>query len=124
MAYSRLRRTPMFRRRGSSRPENIANTSDCVNHRSILIELGTQSMHEHIYDVCLGIEAVIKNVFKDHGLGDRAISVAHEILEQGEFARLQLNSLAAPLHFAGKQIHSEVAHGEASGFGSLSGAPN
>src|SRR5258708_5649448 len=114
----------MFRRKGSSRPENITNTSDRVNHRPLLINLAAQSMDQHIYDICLGIKTVIKNVFQDHGLRDRAISMAHQVLEQSEFAGLQLDFLARALDLASEQVHRKITHDEASGLRSLSRAPN
>ena len=57
-------------------------------------------MHQHIHHIGLRIETVIKNVFQDHGFGHRPAGVAHEVLEQRELARLQLDGLAAPPHLA------------------------
>src|SRR5437764_13575229 len=94
-AYQRLSRTAMFRRKGSSRPENITHSSDSVDHGLVFIQLAAQAMHEHVHDVGLGIKAVVKNVFKDHGLGDRSIGVPHEIFEQSELAWLQLDLLSS-----------------------------
>src|SRR6266705_1521261 len=114
----------MFRRKGSSRPENITNTSDRVNHRPLLIELAAQSMHQYIHDIWLGIKTVIKNVFQDHGLRHRAICMSHQILEQSEFAGLQLDLLARALHLATEKIHRKITHDKASGLRSLGRAPN
>src|SRR5664280_1273909 len=96
-AYSRLSRSPMFRRSVSSRPEDIANTPDGVQHPPVLIHLAPQAMDKDVHDVRLRIETVVEDVFEDHGLGDRAIGAAHEIFEEGELARLQLDLLASAL---------------------------
>ena len=75
-----------------------------------LIHLAAQAVHEHIHDIGLRIEAVVEDVFQNHGLGDRAIGVAHQVFEQGELARLQLDFLRAALNFAREQVESQVAH--------------
>src|ERR1017187_4929365 len=118
-AYNRLSRSSMFRRRGSSRPEDIANSPNGVQHRPVLIHLAAQAMDEDIHDIGLRIEAVVEYVFENHGLGDRAIRAAHEVLEQRELAGLQLNLLAAALHVASEQVQGQVAHDKAGGFGGL-----
>src|SRR5260370_21847154 len=98
-AYQRLRRTPTLRRR-SSRPEDITNSSDGVDHRAALVDLAAQAMDEDIDDVCLRIEAVVEDVLENHGLGHRAIAVAHQIFEQSKFARLEIDFFIAAMHFA------------------------
>src|SRR5450759_432480 len=118
-AYNRLNRSPTLRRSDSSRPEDIADSPDGVKHCSVLIHLAAQAMDEDVHDIGLRIEAVVEDVFEDHGLGDRAIGVAHEVFEQRELAGLQLNLLAAALHVAREQIQGQVAHYEAGGFGRL-----
>src|ERR1039458_830912 len=120
-AYNRLRRSPMFRRSGSSRPENITNSPDGVEHRPVLVHFAAQAMDEDIHDVGLRVEAVVEDMLQDHGLGDRAIGAAHEVFEQGELAWLQLNLLAPALDVARKEIERQVAHDEPGGFGGLGG---
>src|SRR5208283_3498041 len=105
--YQRLSRTARFRRKRSSRSEDIADSAEGMNHRPALVQFGAQAMDEHVHNIGLWIEAVIKNVFEDHGFGDRPVGVAHEIFEEGELAGLQLDCLATALHFAGEQIHGQ-----------------
>src|ERR1039458_8907113 len=123
-AYNRLRRSPMFRRNGSSRPEDITNSPDRVKHRPVLIHFAAQTVHKDVHDIGLRVEAVVEDVFEDHGLGDRAIGIAHEVFEQGELARLQLDLLAPALHVAGEQIQGQVTDDEAGGLGGLGRAAN
>jgi hypothetical protein len=81
----------------------------------IRIDLAAQPVHEHIDDVCLRIETVIPDMLKDHRFGDDAAHVAHEIFEEGEFTRLQLDLLIAAADFAREQIEGEVRDGKARG---------
>src|SRR5580765_1622633 len=104
-AYHRPSRTPKLRRNGSSRPEDIANSPNRVDHRRVLFRLcaralagargkrsaflyfAAQTMDEHVHDIRLRIEAVIKNVLENHRLGHRTVRMAHEILQQRVLAR-------------------------------------
>src|SRR5262245_57417040 len=104
-AYHRLSRRPMLRRNNSSRAEDIANSSERVNHRLVLVHFAAQAMDKDVHDVSLGVKAVVEDVLQDHRLGDGAVRVAHKVFEQGKFARLQLELLAATLDLAGEQIH-------------------
>src|SRR6478736_3133709 len=90
-AYQRLKRTPMFRRNGSSRPENITYPANGMNHRTSFVQLATQPVDQHVHHVGLWIKTEIKNVFQNHGFRDRPVWVAHEIFEQGELAGLQFD---------------------------------
>src|SRR5688500_11630374 len=69
--------------------KGIANSSRRLDQSVVGIDLAAQPVDEHIDDVRLRIETVIPNVLQDHRLGDDAARVAHEIFEQGEFARLE-----------------------------------
>src|SRR5437868_4774084 len=140
-AYQSPSRTAMFRRNGSSRPENIPNSANSMDHRRILfrfaasalasrgrraalIYFAAQAMDEHVHDIGLRIEAIIKNVLEDHCLGHRPIGMAHEILQQGVLARLQLDQFAATPDFASNEVKCEIANGQTRWFGRLGRAPN
>src|SRR5208282_2152278 len=92
--YQRLSRNPTLRRKRSSTLKDIANSPDGLDQCPVLVQLAAQPVNEHIHNVCLRIETVIKNMFQDHRLGDRAVGAAHEIFQQGKLARLQLDLLA------------------------------
>src|SRR5689334_22233038 len=98
-AYQRLSRTPTFRRK-SSRPEDITNSSDGMDHSATFIDFAAQAMDEDIDDVGLGIETVVEDMLENHGFGHRAIGMAHQVFEQGKFARLQFDFFFGPVHFA------------------------
>ena len=80
-----------------------------MNHRFIRVHLAAQPVHQHVHNVGLRIKTVIEDVLQNHGLGHHAIGMAHEIFQQGKFARLQFNLFAAALHFARQQIQRQVA---------------
>ena len=81
-------------------------------------------MNEDIDHVRLRIEAVVEDVLKDHRLGDGPARVTHQIFEQSEFARLEVDFFFAAMDFAFEQIHGEIANDEAGWFGRLGGATN
>jgi hypothetical protein len=71
-----------------------------MNHGFPLIDLGPKAVNEHIHYIRLRVEAVIKNMFEDHGLCDRAIGMAHQILKQRELPWLKFDAPAAAAHLA------------------------
>src|SRR6266567_461103 len=81
-------------------------------------------MDEHVHDVGLRIEAVVEDVFEDHGFCDRAVRVAHEIFEQREFPRLQFDQLATTADFACNQVQCEIAYCEPGRLRGLRGSPD
>src|SRR5690349_17324381 len=101
-AYQRLSRTPTFRRK-SSRPEDITDSSDGVDHRAAFIDFAAKTVNEDIDDVGLRVETVVEDVLENHGLGDWPGGMAHQIFEQCEFARLELDFFFAAMHFALEQ---------------------
>jgi hypothetical protein len=95
-----------------------------VNHRAAFIDFAAKAMNEDVDDISLRIETVVEDVLENHGLGDWPIGMAHQVLKQGEFARLEIDFFLAAMHFAFEEVHGEVADSQASGFGSLSCAAN
>src|SRR5688572_14152934 len=90
--------------------KGIANSSCRLDQCVVGIDLAAQPVNEHVDDVRLRIETVIPNVLQDHRLGDNPARIAHQVFEQGELARLELDFLVATPHFAGEQIEREVSH--------------
>ena len=60
--------------------------------------------------VRLRIEMILPHAFEQHGAGDDLARMAHEIFEQAEFARLQVDVGLAALGGAGQKIEFEIAH--------------
>src|SRR6266550_3894485 len=97
-------RTPMFRRARSSRPKDIADSSDRMDYRPVGIHLAAQPVDQHVHNVCLRIKTKIKDVLQDHRLGHDPVWITHEVFQQSEFARLQLDLLTPASHLSGAQI--------------------
>ena len=76
-------------------------------------------MHEDVHNIGLRIEAVVEDVLQDHGLGDRAIWIAHEVFQQSVLPGLQVYLLGAALHLAREQINAQVAHDQPRGLRGL-----
>ena len=66
-------------------------------------------MYQDIHYIGLRIKTEIKNMFKNHGLRHRPIGMAHEILQQSEFTRLQFYFFAAQCHFTSDQIQGKIS---------------
>src|SRR5581483_394442 len=121
-AYQRFSRKLTLRPKRSSRFEDITDAADGVEHFPALVDFVTETVDEDVHHVGLGVEAVVPDVFEDHGFGDHAAGVAHEVFEEGELARLQFDLFAGAGDFAGEQIQLEIADREAVGLGGVGGA--
>src|SRR5215471_4067443 len=81
------------------RSKNITDSANGLNHffREVLVYFVPQPANQHVHDVRLRIETVVPDVFENHGFGNDSTRVAHEVFEQREFSRLQIQLfLAAP----------------------------
>src|SRR2546423_3031149 len=94
VAYHTPRRSPYADGGGSrSAADDITHASHRMEQLLVEapIDLLAQAAHEHVDDVGLGIEAVIPHVRQDHRLRDDLAHIAHQILEQRELARPQVD---------------------------------
>ena len=62
----------------------------------------------HVDDVGLGIEMMVPDLFQQHGARDDMPGMPHQIFEQAELARQQVDRLARPRHAARDQVHFEI----------------
>src|ERR1044071_2260352 len=99
VAYHSARRSP-------NAPVDVLSTEDItdaphgVQQLALerLVDLVAQTAHQHVDDVGLRIECVLPDVRQDHRLGDDATGVAHQVFEQAELARPQLDRTAVAAH--------------------------
>src|SRR5580693_1513180 len=120
-AYHRLSRTAKLRKNLPA-SKDIAYSANGVQPRFVRVDLGPQTMHQDIDHVRLRIEAVIEDVLENHRFRHGATGLAHQVFEQGGFARLQFHLLTAARDGARQEVKRQVADGQASGFGGLRGA--
>src|SRR6476660_1160171 len=94
VAYQSASRSP---KNSGLRPEDITHPAHGVQQLLLErpIDLLAQPADQDVDDVGLRIEVVLPDVRQDHRLRDDAADVAHEILEQRELARPQIDRLAA-----------------------------
>src|SRR3569623_1652220 len=64
------------------------------------VQLRAQPADMRLDEVGLGVEMEIPHPLEQHGAGDDAPGIAHQLLEQGEFAQLQLDALPGAAHLA------------------------
>src|SRR5271155_1385689 len=110
VAYQRFSRKPNVRPSRSIRFEDIADSPDCVDQLPAPVNFVPEPADEHVHDIRLRIEAVVPDVFENHGLGHDAPGVAHEIFQKRELAGLKLDFFSTAPHFPGKQIQREIPH--------------
>ena len=62
----------------------------------------------HVDDVGLRVEMIVPDMFQQHRAGHHMAGVAHQVFEQLELARQQLDRLVAALDRAGQQVELEI----------------
>ena len=77
------------------------------------IDLLPQARDMHVDDIGLRIEVIVPDRFEQHGPRHHLPGMAHQVLEQAELARLQLQHLATALDAALEQVHLQVGHAQA-----------
>src|SRR4051812_14115924 len=117
IAYHSARRKPRVWRSRSRHLENIANASNRVDHPGLeaLVDLLAKPEHEHVHDIRTRIEAVIPDVRQDHRLRHHPAGISHQIFEQRELARAQLDVVPLPGGTPRHQVERQVANGEVGG---------
>ena len=63
----------------------------------------------HVDHVGLRVEVIVPDAFQQHGARHHLAGMAHQVFEQPEFARLQVDRLPRALHLAAQQIELQVA---------------
>jgi len=106
---------------GSGGAKDVTDAAEGMQAGSFGIDLGAEPVDEDIDHIGLGIEAVVPDMFKDHGLGDGAPGVAHEVFEQGKLAGLEFDGIGSATDLAGEEIEGEISDGEAGRFGGAGG---
>src|SRR5438034_4300964 len=79
--------------------DHVSRAADGVQQRlrEPLVDLGAEPRDVHVDHIGLRIEVVIPDVFQKHGAGYHLPRMLHEIYQQPELARLQVELLAAAL---------------------------
>src|SRR5215203_2735310 len=95
VAYHVARRSP--KTTGRSLFEDIADAPDRSQELVVErpIDLLAQAAHQHVDDVGLWIEGVVPDVRQDHRLRDNLARISHQVPEERELARPQLDRRAA-----------------------------
>src|SRR5215510_11264051 len=123
--YQMVRRLLMDRGRISRRPsacswpsvvglQRVAGSSHGAEQGvfPFPVDLAPQIAHVDVNHVALGIEVESPHVLGDHGTGQDAPGIAHEVLEQRVLPRGEGNPPLAPAHGAARGIEEEIAHAQ------------
>ena len=74
----------------------------------VFVDFAAQARDVDVNDVGLRVKVVFPHFFEEHGAGDDLAGVAHQVFEQAEFARLQVDFAAAARDFALEAIELQV----------------
>src|SRR5437660_2068482 len=101
-------------RRPNLGAEDIADSAHGVQQLGLerLVDLLAQPADEHVDDVRLRIEVVLPHVREDHRLRDDTAGVAHQVFEERELARADVDDLAGARHAPRQQIEDQVRDGQ------------
>ena len=72
------------------------------------VDLGAQARNMHVDDVGLRVEMAVPDVLQQHHARDDLVLVLHQVSQQLELSRLQVDLLPAARHFPGQQIQVQV----------------
>src|SRR5919199_1157498 len=116
VAYHSAMRSPNARVKRGRPPFSISGSEDIAHAANRVqqlvlerpIDLLAKAAHEHVDDVGLWIEVVLPHVRQDHRLRHDAPGIAHQVLEEREFARPKLDRLAGARDAARQQIEHEI----------------
>src|SRR5438046_1802065 len=91
--------------------EAISDAAHGVDQRIglLVVQLGAHASDIDIDNVGRGIKVQVPDMLQQHGARYDAALIAHQILQQLEFAGQQLDLLAAPACGAVDQVDGEVA---------------
>src|ERR1700756_2633569 len=91
--------------------ETVPDAADRMDQRIglLVVDLATQAADIDVDDVGRRIEMQIPDVLQQHGAGDDAAFVAHEVFQKLEFLRQQHDVVAAPAGDARDQVDREIA---------------
>src|SRR5512139_648685 len=90
-AYQSASRNESAWRSRSVHRKDIPDPPDGLEHLSLeaLVDLLTQPVNQHVYDVGARVEAVVPDVGQDHGFGHDPPGIAHQVCEQRKLPRSQ-----------------------------------
>src|SRR5580704_10900006 len=92
--------------------QHVADTAHGLDHllSPLVVDLAAQVADVDVDDIGESIVIHIPNVFDDHGAAQGPAAVTHQVFEDAELFRRELNVLAGADDFAANAIEREVAH--------------
>src|SRR5262249_22462804 len=101
-------------RPGAGSTDDIADASNRLQALGLkgTIDLLAEPAHQDIDNVGLRIEAVVPHVRQDHRLRDDLAGVAHQIFEQRELARAELDRSSGAGDLSRQQIEAQITDDE------------
>src|SRR4051812_19389987 len=86
--------------------DDVARAAHCVNEWLLetLVHRLPQPADVHVYQIGLRIELQVPHAFEEHRARDHLTGTPHEVLEQGELARREVQVLAGARRAAPEQV--------------------
>src|SRR6185437_14500109 len=109
-AKARAQRNVVVLNRSGRRTQHESDFTDRVNERWLVgqVDLAPQSSNVHINDVGAWVEVIVPNLLEEHRPSHHLAVMSHQVLEELEFARLQVEPAAPAADLARKEIDLEV----------------
>jgi hypothetical protein len=94
------------------RAHHITGVAHRAHQRALGVELDflAQLGDVHVDHVGLRVEVVVPDRFEQHRACHHLVGVPHQVLEQLELARLQVDGAAGARHAPRQQVHAQIAH--------------
>src|SRR5215469_13375585 len=94
---------------GRGKPEHVPHAAQGVDQPRLgAVHLAAEHGHVRLDDPCVAAEVVVPHMVEDLHLGQHAVGVAHEVPEQLELRRGQLDRLPGPPHLVAVLVELEV----------------
>src|SRR5436305_14944787 len=92
----------------------VSHAADSVNQLSVkgFIDFRSQSAEVCLNNIRLGVEMKLPNMFQQHRMSHHAVGIAHQIFEQTELPRKQLDGPPAAHYPATDQVHLKISYPE------------
>src|SRR5690606_20287893 len=113
-AYHASSRKLVLRRKLAERTKAVAGAAHRVDQVvvEVAIDLGAQAADVRLDDGGMRVEMEVPYLFQQHGARDDLSGVAHQILEQPEFLRLELDAPAAARHGPREAVELEIRNAQ------------
>src|SRR5437660_8888562 len=95
-------------------PEHVAFAPASQNERRVeaFVDLGPEIANVNVHDIGRVLVVLVVEMLPDHGAADDLAAMESEELQEGVFARREVDALPAALDGAGRRVDLQVAYAQ------------